>query len=401
MFFDYNERRRLGIYVHVPFCKGKCAYCDFNSTVCSNSEHMKRYVSALISHMKSYRKVCTDYSPDTVFIGGGTPTALPREELVRLIKGIKKNFDLTKSAEFTVEANPATVTLSQLKQLRRLGVNRLSMGLQSADNRELKSLSRLHTRQQFVESFKMAREAKFDNINVDVMFGIPYQTYDSLMKTLDFVTRLGPEHISLYNLKIEPGTPFFANRDQLRDVCADEDTEFAMYTAAIEFLASRGYPQYEISNFARPGYKCLHNLKYWSCEEYLGFGVSAHSFFNGTRFAFIPDITKYMLAIEDMSSSIELVSESEQLERRERMGEYIMLRFRLTDGLDCSEFAARFGVSFENLYGAKTERYVRDGFIVKRGGSYSLTPAGMFVSNYILSDILEFEDLGAYLGNYC
>ncbi|MBQ8523633.1 MAG: radical SAM family heme chaperone HemW [Clostridia bacterium] len=398
--FDYNEKRRLGIYVHVPFCRSKCAYCDFNSAVCGNAELMKRYVSALISHMSSYRKACDEYSPDTVFIGGGTPTALPREELVRLVKGIKKSFDLTSNAEFTIEANPATVTLPQLKQLRRLGVNRLSMGLQSADNRELKALSRLHDRKQFIESYRMAREAKFDNINIDVMFGIPYQTYDSLLRTLDFVTRLAPEHISLYNLKIEPGTPFFENRDKLRDVCADEDTEYAMYTAAIEFLASRGYAQYEISNFARPGYKCLHNLKYWNCEEYLGFGVSAHSYFNGNRFAFIPDIKKYMLAVEDLSSNIELTSESEQLERRERMGEYIMLRFRLNDGLDPSAFASRFGASFEALYGAKIEKYIKNGFIIRNGNAYALSPGGMFVSNYILSDILEFEDLGAYMGNF-
>ncbi len=398
--FDYNEKRRLGIYVHVPFCRSKCAYCDFNSAVCGNAELMKRYVSALISHISSYRKACDEYSPDTVFIGGGTPTALPREELVRLVKGIKKSFDLTSNAEFTIEANPATVTLPQLKQLRRLGVNRLSMGLQSADNRELKALSRLHDRKQFIESYRMAREAKFDNINIDVMFGIPYQTYDSLLRTLDFVTRLAPEHISLYNLKIEPGTPFFENRDKLRDVCADEDTEYAMYTAAIEFLASRGYAQYEISNFARPGYKCLHNLKYWNCEEYLGFGVSAHSYFNGNRFAFIPDIKKYMLAVEDLSSNIELTSESEQLERRERMGEYIMLRFRLNDGLDPSVFASRFGASFEALYGAKIEKYLKNGFIIRNGNAYALSPGGMFVSNYILSDILEFEDLGAYMGNF-
>ena len=397
--FDYNDKKRLGIYVHIPFCRSKCAYCDFNSSVCGNAELMKRYVSALISHMESYRKGCADYSPDTVFIGGGTPTALPKEELVRLIRGIKKSFDLTKSCEFTVEANPATVSLSELKQLRRLGVNRLSMGLQSADNRELKALSRLHTRQQFVESYRMARAAKFDNINVDIMFGIPYQTYDSLMKTLDFVTRLGPEHISLYNLKVEPGTPFYENRSALRELCADEDTEFAMYTSAIEFLASRGYAQYEISNFARKGYKCIHNLKYWNCEEYLGFGVSAHSYFNGNRFAFIPDIMKYMPAIEDMASSIPITSESEQLEKRERMGEYIMLRFRLTDGLDPSAFAARFGASFEALYGAKVEKYMKGGFIVKRGTAYALSPGGMFVSNYILSHILEFEDLGAYMGN--
>ncbi len=401
MRLDFLEKRRLGLYVHVPFCRSKCAYCDFNSFVPGSGELMSRYVSALIEHMKVYRDGTRDYSPDTVFIGGGTPTALPQEELVRLIRGIRRRFDITKKAEFTVEANPATVTPKLLRSLRRLGVNRLSFGLQSADNRELRALSRIHTRQQFLESYRMAREAKFDNINIDLMYGIPYQTYDSLMKTLAFVTRLGPEHISLYNLKIEPGTPFFENQREVRAVSADEDTEYAMYTSAIEFLASRGYIQYEISNFARPGFRCMHNLKYWNCEEYLGFGVSAHSYFNGNRFAFIPDIMQYMESIENIDSNIPITTENEHLETRERMGEYIMLRLRLADGIDPREFAVRFGVSFENIYGGRLTKYMKSGFVKRTdSGAYALTPAGMLVSNYILSDILEFEDLGSYMGNF-
>lgn len=400
MQFDFREKKRLGIYVHIPFCKSKCAYCDFNSSVPDREEKMTRYVSALLSHMEVYRHALRDYTVDSVFIGGGTPTALPKDELVRLIRGIKRVFPIAKEAEFSVEANPATVTLPQLKQLRRLGVNRLSFGLQSADNRELKALSRLHTRAQFVESYRMARAAKFDNINVDLMFGIPYQTYDSLLKTIDFVTRLDPEHISLYNLKIEPGTKFYENLAAVREVCADEDTEYAMYTAAIDLLSARGYDQYEISNFARRGYRCHHNMKYWNCEEYLGFGVSAHSYFNSNRFSYISDVNRYMPALEDINSEISIIAESEQIEARERMGEYIMLRLRLTDGLDTSQFAARFGASFEAMYGKKLEKYLQNGFMYRKAGAYALTPAGMFVSNYILSDILDFEDLGAYMGNF-
>ena len=400
MQFSFNDKKRLGLYVHVPFCKSKCAYCDFNSSVPQSAEIMSRYVSAVISHMESYKYVIKEYEVDSVFIGGGTPTALPKDELVRLIRAIKKIFPLVRGAEFTVEANPATVTLASLKQLRRLGVNRISFGMQSADNRELKALSRAHTREQFLESYRLAREAKFDNINVDVMFGIPYQTYDSLLKTLRFLTRLSPEHISLYNLKIEPGTPFYNNLKAVKEVCADEEMEYAMYTAAIEYLASCGYYQYEISNFARRGFACAHNLKYWNCEEYLGFGVSAHSYFNGNRFSFISDVKKYMPALEDMNSNIEITAESEQLESRERMGEYIMLRFRLTDGLDPNVFFEKFGVSFEGMYGGKVQKYLKNGFMIYDRGRYALTPAGMFVSNYILSDILEFEDLGSYAGNF-
>lgn len=396
---DIFDKKRLGLYIHIPFCRSKCAYCDFNSSVCSSPEIFTRYVDALITHMNSYRVSTRNRTPDTVFIGGGTPTALPEEELIRLIHALRKNFNLTKRVEFTVEANPATVSLHLLKKLRRLGVNRLSLGLQSADNKELKALSRIHTRQEFLESYRFARAAGFTNINVDVMFGIPYQTFDSLMKTLDFVTRLHPEHISLYNLKIEPGTAFYAQKEDVVRVSADEDTEFAMYTSAVDFLASRGYAQYEISNFARYGYRCAHNLKYWNCEEYLGFGVSAHSYFDGNRFSIISDINQYMDAVENMASDIPLLNENEHLEGRERIGEYIMLRFRLNAGLNSAEFTDRFGISFDAMYGNKTAIYIKNGYMTHKDGVYALTPIGMFVSNYILSDILEFEDLGSYIGN--
>lgn len=396
---DIFENKRLGLYFHIPFCLSKCAYCDFNSSVENNAETLTRYVSALISHMESYKLCAKNHDSDSVFIGGGTPTALPEEELIRLIRAIKKTFNLTKGAEFTVEANPATVSVNLLKKLRRMGVNRLSMGLQSADNGELKALSRVHTRQDFLQSYRAARAAGLDNINVDVMFGIPYQTFDSLMKTLDFVTRLRPEHISLYNLKIEPGTPFFDERKNIKRLSADEDTELAMYVSAIDFLSARGYYQYEISNFARSGYQCYHNLKYWNCEEYLGFGVSAHSYFDGNRFSIIGNIRQYMDAVEDMTSEAPLIAENERIEDRERVGEYVMLRFRLNEGLNSMEFASRFGVSFEKMYGNKALRYVKAGFMTYKDGNYALTPRGMFVSNYILSDILEFEDLGGYIGN--
>ncbi len=361
---------------------------------------MNRYVSALLSHMEIYKSSLDEYTVDSVFIGGGTPTSLPEADLCRLVKGIRKIFPLAKGAEFTVEANPATVSQSLLKQLHRLGVNRISIGLQSANNRELKALSRAHTRQDFLESYKMVREAKFDNVNVDIMFGIPYQTFDSLMKTLSFAVRLGVEHISLYNLKIEPGTPFYENRDKVKELSADEDVEYAMYTSAIEYLARHGYEQYEISNFAKRDFRCYHNEKYWNCDEYLGFGVSAHSYFNGNRYSFIPDIKKYIVGIEDMGSSVDIIAENDSLELRERMGEYVMLRLRLTDGLKCEDFRRNFGSSFESLYGAKLKKYIDNGFMAKKGDSYCLTPQGMFVSNYILSDILEFEDLGAFMPNF-
>lgn len=386
------DKKRLGLYLHIPFCRSKCAYCDFYSLPHPDEAMMERYVNALIAHMQCYKQGAKDYVADTVFIGGGTPTSLPPELLYRVIRAVKKNFTIVRDAEFTVEANPATVDVSTLTRMRRMGVNRLSMGLQSANNNELAALSRIHTRQDFEATYRAARRARIPSINVDLMFGIPWQTRQSLMKTLRWLTRLGPDHISLYDLILEPGTRLYAQRNQLPFPSEDEETE--MYFMAVEFLAKQGYAQYEISNFARPGHMCRHNLKYWNCEEYLGLGPAAHSFFRGNRFSFVRDAERYMQGVEVPSSKIRITEQNDEISPKERLGEYIMLRFRLAAGLDCRDFARRFGTSFEQRYGRKMEPYVKAGYATYKDGVYALTPRGMFVSNYILSDLLEFSDLG-------
>ena len=391
---DTAGKKRLGLYLHIPFCKSKCAYCDFYSFVPKEEGICERYAAALIKHIESYGKSCAGYSPDTVFIGGGTPTALPLESLLSVIRSVKRHFDLTKTCEFTVEANPATVDKAGLKKLRRAGVNRLSMGLQSADDGELAALSRIHQRRDFEAAFFDAREAKIGNINVDVMYGIPGQTVESCMRTLKYVADLAPEHISFYNLKIEPGTPFAKMRDTL--ALPGEDAEYEMYIRGSEYLASRGYVHYEISNFAKPGFRCRHNLKYWNCEEYLGLGPGAHSFFNGIRFSFCRDALRYIRAVEDPSSRVQITDSSEEIRPRERVGEYVMLRMRLAEGVSEREFARLFGISFEATYGRLLAKYRNGGFVIKRGDSYAFTTRGMFVSNYILSDILDFSDTTVY-----
>ncbi len=388
------DKRRLGIYLHVPFCMSKCAYCDFYSYVPKNELVYERYANALISHMEHYKSAAAGCAPDSVYIGGGTPTVLPKEQLLKIVRAVRKNFSLAKTAEFTVEANPATVDLPTLRALRRAGVNRISFGLQSADQRELKALSRIHSRSDFEESYYMARRAKIENISVDLMFGIPHQTTESLLRSIDYVTRLNPEHISLYNLKIEPNT-HFGKIGAANLALPDEDEEFKMYLQACQLLESRGYKQYEISNFAKPGKMSRHNLKYWNCEEYLGLGPSAHSYFNGTRFSFIPSINQYMRGIENMGSEIIISDGSEQISGRAMMGEYIMLRFRLAEGLVLSDFQRKFGYDFEEMYGDKLRPYVEGGYMIRTRDSFALTPKGMFVSNYILSDILSYSDLNA------
>lgn len=388
----YPKPKRLGLYFHIPFCLSKCAYCDFFSFVPSNEELITRYFNALIKHMEEYKKAAERHVVDTVFIGGGTPTCVPTHELLRLIRAMKKVFNISPNAEFTVESNPATVDLQSLRKLKRAGVNRLSIGLQSGDDNELRALSRIHTRRQFEQSYRIAREAGFENINVDLMFGIPGQHRDSLMRNLRYLIRLNPEHISLYDLKIEPGTPFDLHRSEL--ALPTEDEEADMYLEAVEFLNVQGYPQYEISNFAKNGCRCRHNLKYWTGGEYLGFGPSAHSYFANNRFSFVRDLDAYLNAIEIPSSRIKLTSSLEEISPRERIGEYVMLHLRLSSGVRLSEFAYEFGQDFDELYGAKMKKYIDAGFAVRRRDSVALSAAGMFVSNYILSDILEFEDLG-------
>ena len=394
---DSEEYKKLGLYLHVPFCKSKCAYCDFYSTdsvVCRGRkipEVMRMYCTAIKNNMRIVSERTTQYNVDTVFIGGGTPTALPAKLLIDIVKEVERDFYLDEDCEFTVEMNPATAEKRLLKRLRRAGVNRLSIGLQSAHNHELAALSRVHTAGDFAASFQMAREVGFDNINIDVMFGIPEQTKETFMETLAFVVSMKPEHISMYNLRIEDGTPFGAKRHMLP--LPDEDTECDMYLDAIAYLESQGYHQYEISNFARDGYECRHNKRYWLGEEYLGCGPAAHSYFGGRRFSLRRSLPQYCKLLETKGTSIpsSLLDESYTVDRREEAAEYLMLRFRLKEGISAADFTSRFGADFDALFAKKLEPYIRSGYMTHEGDRYAFTPRGMLVSNTILSNVIPFE----------
>ncbi len=392
-----QEYKKLGLYLHIPFCKSKCAYCDFYSSdkiVCQGRktpEEMKLYCNALKNNMRIISERTTQYNVDTVFIGGGTPTALPAKLLLDIVKEVERDFYLDENCEFTIEMNPATADAKTLKKLHKAGVNRLSIGLQSAHNHELAALSRIHTAGDFSECFQMAREAGFDNINIDVMYGIPEQTKSSFMETLEFVVSMKPEHISMYNLHIEDGTPFGEKKHMLP--LPDEDTECEMYFDGIDFLASRGYKQYEISNFARDGYECRHNLRYWLGEEYIGCGPAAHSYFGGRRFSLRRSLAQYCKLLETKGTSLpsSLLDESYVIDRREEVAEYLMLRLRLAKGIDTADFRTRFGADFDEIFGKKLEIYVKNGLMTHENGHYAFTPQGMFVSNEILSRIIPFE----------
>lgn len=378
---------KLGLYIHIPFCRSKCAYCDFYSI--TDTKNYRRYIDSLILHMEDYSASIENYTIDSIFIGGGTPTVIPKNLMLDLFDGIFDNFNVTKDAEITLEANPATIDMGMLKKYRSEGVNRLSIGMQSSCDNELKALTRIHTFEDFEESFRAARKANFDNINIDLMYGIPEQTTASFKMTLDSVCELKPEHVSVYGLKIEENTPFADKANTL--ILPDEDDEFAMYELAINTLLQNGYVQYEISNFALPGYECRHNLKYWNCMEYLGLGPAAHSYLNNCRFSFRRDIELYMDAMEKADTDCNILDESYNITPNERVGEYVMLRLRLNEGLNTEEFRELFNLNFDRMYGKYLKLYVENGFMVKRGPNYAFTTKGMYVSNYILSTMLDFD----------
>lgn len=380
--------KRLGLYVHFPFCKNKCAYCDFYS-LAGADHNMDKYVDALMLQCQDYAPSCEPYAVNTIFLGGGTPSIIPEKRLHELIDCIYENFNVTEEAEVTIEVNPATVTQATLKRYIKAGINRLSIGVQSGCDAELAALGRIHTYEEFEKTYEMARNAGFDNINIDLMYGIPEQTMDSFRRTLQRIVGLNPEHISLYNLKIEDSTPFGAIRDTLK--LPDEDVEFAMYEYAIRYLGENGYGQYEISNFAKPGKECRHNLKYWNCKEYLGLGTGAHSYFRNTRFSFVKDIDRFINALTDVENSDVITDENYKITPLERVGEYIMLKLRLKSGIDTMEFNHVFNLDFDVMYQELLPAYVENGFMVKTDTGYAFTPKGMYVSNYILSSMLDFS----------
>ncbi len=376
--------RRLGIYIHIPFCIRKCAYCDFYSI--TDTELREDYVNALVSQIKAFRMAAKNYLVDSVYIGGGTPSILSGEEMTRILSALRMTFHLADDAEISMEANPGTLDGEKLAAYREAGVNRLSLGLQSADNTELQKLSRIHTRQDFESSFLLARLEGFQNINIDLMYALPGQTGEKLADTLSYVISLNPEHISFYGLKIEPETPFGRDPDIQMEI-PDEDEQYHMYLTAAKTLESAGYPQYEISNFAKTGKECRHNLKYWKCEEYLSFGPAAYSFFDGKMFSYIKDVERYLMTPTDSHA---LFDEMSVPSKEELATQFVMVGFRLRRGIDIAEYNARFDDDFEARYREKIKPFLARKYMVQTKEGYRLSRRGMLISNYILSEILEF-----------
>lgn len=388
-----NKTYEKGIYIHIPFCVHKCIYCDFLSAPADDAVKYA-YTKALINEIRNTadKQVNDKQINDnqtrgkitSIFFGGGTPSVLPDGCIADILAAVRDCFDIADDAEITMECNPGTVNESRLSEYRAAGVNRLSFGLQSADNNELKMLGRIHTFEQFVESFRLARKAGFNNINVDLMSAIPGQTEATLENTFDRVMALQPEHISVYSLILEDGTYLADNIDKFPPV-PDEDEDRRMYHMTKEKLQSAGYERYEISNYSRPGYECRHNLLYWNRGEYYGFGCSAAGFIGNERYSDIRDVKKYI----ELNGDIERLHENiEILTKEDAMEEFMFLGLRKMAGVNVMDFQRRFGVPIEQVYEKEIKSNIDKGLLMRQGDMLKLTEYGIDICNTVMSDFI-------------
>ena len=385
--FQKRNKAPLGIYIHIPFCRSKCAYCDFYSLPCQerNDDLMQRYLKALCAHIKECGALAPKYKVDTIYFGGGTPSFFGSAGLSTILAAIRRSFDVDSKAEITFEANPDSITDKLLLRLRGEGFNRVSLGVQCDDDAILQTIGRPHTYEQAKEAVEKIRRAGFTNVSVDLIYGLPGQTLAGWKQTVEHVMELHPEHISCYGLKLEEGTPLYTN--QHRYHLPEDDDQADMYLAAVDILTSNGFRQYEISNFARKGLYSRHNMKYWMGNEYLGFGPSASSDFAGRRFTMVRDIEEY---IEGIRTGGEVIEDQEEIPLWDRAGEYIMLRLRTLNGISGEDYERRFRLPFEPL---EKELEKQQGYAVKSpDGRWRLTPKGYLISNTIISDLLVIQD---------
>ena len=385
--FQRKNKTPLGIYIHIPFCKAKCQYCDFYSVTCKDDGLMERYMQAICTHIVETAPQAPGYQVDTIYFGGGTPSYFGAEGLTTILNTIRKHFDVSNRAEITFEANPDSIDDRLLRQLRREGFNRVSLGIQCDDDSILHMLGRVHTYQQAVDAVHAIRRRGFRNLSVDLMFGLPGQALPNWEKTLKNVLALAPEHISCYALKVEENTPLYESREFYN--LGDEDTQADMYLRCVEILKERGYRQYEISNFCRRGMVSRHNLKYWTGGEYLGFGPDASSDFGGRRFSAVRDVMTY---IEQMEQGGQIMTEVQEVSHRERAAEYLMMNLRTVHGIDPAEYEDRYRLPFrplERLF----MRCQKEGLAARSyEGRWYLTPTGFLVSNSIISDLLLLQE---------
>lgn len=406
-----SEKKPLSMYIHIPFCMKKCLYCDFLSAPATWQER-ESYVEALLREIEEMAPFCRGYEVNTVFFGGGTPSLLSDVQLERIMQTVKNRYDVGKGAEISMECNPATASLETLKAYRRSGINRLSIGLQSAQDKELKALGRIHDYVQFLHTYEEAKAAGFTNINIDLMAALPGQTLASYEDTLQKIIALNPTHISAYSLIVEEGTPFYEKYGKEgapeKGELPDEDTEREMYYRTEKRLQEAGYERYEISNYAKKGSECRHNLTYWTGKDYVGFGIGAASFFKGYRYKNISEIETYKqllqrapekmhkrLSQEKSTSAASFMpqifgwhEQIQQISEKESMEEFMFLGLRLKRGVSKQEFWDKYGRSMEKVYPGVLEKLKNEGLLLQVEDRICLTKKGTDLANYVMAEFL-------------
>ncbi len=384
--------REIGIYVHVPFCVRKCLYCDFLSFP-AGEEERERYVKALLKEIEAGAVRYGDCLVDSVFFGGGTPTVLSGGQLIRLMSGLKDGFAFRKDAEITLEANPGTVDERKLGDCIEAGFNRISIGAQSLQKEELAMIGRMHSAEDFFLAYRWARESGFRNVNVDVMAALPGQKILTYLDSLERLADLEPEHISAYSLIVEEGTPFYewygesGKREAGMAALPSEEEDRLMYERTGKILAQRGYGRYEISNYAKPGFECRHNIGYWKRRDYAGFGLGSSSMMGNIRWKNTSDMGEYLHLMEKTPQLEAVRKERHPLSVKEQMEEFMFLGLRLTQGVWKEEFHNVFGVKIEHIYGETIQKLCKQGLLTE-GDQVKLTPYGRDVSNYVMAEFL-------------
>jgi oxygen-independent coproporphyrinogen-3 oxidase len=388
------RRKQIGLYIHIPFCKQKCSYCDFCSYA-NKESFIKRYIQCVLKEIievGNNNKIDFENGKDdlflvkTIYIGGGTPSLIDSKYIVQIIEDIKLNFEIDEKAEITIEVNPGTVTLEKLEDYKRAGINRLSIGLQSTHEHLLKEIGRIHTYLDFLDTFRFAREAGFENINVDLMIGIPNQTLEEVKDSIEEIVSMEPEHISVYSLILEENTPLFKKVEEGLEL-PNEDLERKMYWAVKQTLEQNNYIHYEISNFAKKGYESKHNLDCWNQKEYIGFGIAAHSYTNGIRYSNIENIEQYIKNYDEDKTEENLVfHEKQDMEAMQK--EYMLLGLRKIDGVSIQEFKIKFVANPVFLYHSELEKLVNEELLEIDGDQIKLTNKGLDLANIVWEEFI-------------
>lgn len=372
--------KEISLYIHIPFCKQRCFYCDF-PTFAGKERFREEYIDALIKEIK---EKCSDYLIKTIFIGGGTPSYLEENELEKLLMAVSK-LNLLDKLEYSMECNPGTVNENKLKIMKKYGINRISFGLQSCNDNLLKKIGRIHTFKEFLENYNLARKVGFDNINVDLMYGLPNLNIQDWKNTLESICELKPEHISAYSLIIEEGTAFYKLYEKDKLELPSEDEERVMDKITKDILKANGYHQYEISNFALDGKECEHNKVYWSLEEYIGVGSASSSYMDGYRFTNTSNINDY---IEKISNNVSVVIDKYENSIEDEMEEFVFMGLRMVYGIDLLNFEKKFGVDINSIYKEIIEKNIKGGLLVVKENKMFLTAKGMELSNSVMSDFI-------------